>query len=240
MMRLCSDLHGEIRHRLKLVRIPVHHRRVDLERQPRGTAVLHPAHRAVPAARERAKRIVLLFVERIERDAHPARARLLQRLRHRQVDQRAVRAEHGDQPQPACIGDQLKNIRACQRLTARKDHNAEPRLCDLAQELLALLGREFLVRAAARVTVAVRTVHIAGVRRIPRDNLHPAARDALRVPAGVTALSHAMRMSAGMPHSMRVTHPMRMPCRCALCGVRRVHRRAHSAAPATPISSSVR
>ena len=189
---------------------------------------------------------MLCLVHRVKRNAHAARARLLQRLCHRQVDQCPVRAEHGDQTESARVCDEFEDVGARQGLSARENHDAEARLCDLAQELLALLRRELLVRAAARVAVAVRAVHIARVRRIPRDDLHPAARNSLRV-----SLRHPMWMDAGVSHtvrmSARMSHRVRMPRRCvwvpahrALCGVRRLHRGAHRAALRTPISSSVR
>ena len=252
-MCLRPDLHGEVRHRLQLVRVPIHHRRMDLERQPRLTAVHHPAHRAVPTARERAERIVLRLVERVERNAHTARARFLERLCHRQVDQRPVRAEHGDEPKPARIGNEFENIGARQRLPARENHDAEARFRDLAQELLALLRREFLVRAAAGVTIAVGAIHITRVRRVPRDDLHPTARDTLRMPLRhprrmPTRMSHAVRMSTGvsshmrvgMPRTRRMSRRVRMRPHRALCGVRRLHRGTHTAASRMPISSSVR
>ena len=50
--------------------------------------------------------------------------------------------------------------------------------------------------------------------------------------AGVTA---HMRMPTGMTRTVRMSPHMR-----ALYGMRRLHRGAHSAAPRTPISSSVR
>ena len=252
-MCLRPDLHGEVRHRLKLMRVPVHHRRMDLERQACLAAVHHPAHCAVPTAGKRAERIVLILVERVERDAHPARARFLESLCHWQVDQRSIRAKHGDEPKPACIGNEFEDIGARQRLPARENHDAEARLCNLAQELLALLRRELLVCAAARVAVAVGAVHIAGVRRVPRDDLYPAARNALRMPLRhprrvPSGMPHAVRMSAGvtahvrvgMSCTRRVSRRVRMRPHRALCGMRRLHWGTHTAAPRMPISSSVR
>ena len=171
-MRLRADLDGKVRHSLELTLVPVHDRRVDLERQADGRAVLHALHGAFPAARETAELVVLLRVERVERDAHRARAGFLELLRHVERDQRAVRAEDRDHVQVRGVLDELEDVRAHQGLTAREDHDLEAGLGDLGEELLALFRIELLLCPAAGIAVAVRTVHVAGIRRIPRDDLH--------------------------------------------------------------------
>ena len=171
-MGLRADLDGKVRHGLELALVPVHDRRVDLERQADSGTVLHALHGAFPAAREAAERIVLLRVERIERDTHRTGTGFLELLRHVERDQRAVRAEDRDHVQVRGVLDELEDIGAHQRLATREDHDLEPGLGNLREELLALLRAELFFRLAACVAVAVGAVHVAGIRRIPRDDLH--------------------------------------------------------------------
>ena len=172
VMGLRADLDSKVRHGLELALVPVHDRRVDLERQSDGRAVLHALHGAFPAAREAAERVVLLRVERIERDTHRTGTGFLELLRHVERDQRAVRAEDRDHVQVRGVLDELEDIGAHQRLAARKDHDLEAGFGNLRKELLALLRTQLFFCLAAGIAVAVRTVHIAGIRRIPRDDLH--------------------------------------------------------------------
>ena len=145
---------------------------MDLERQTGGAAILHAVDRALPAARERAELVVLFRVERVERDAHgtcPGRFEVFCHLRR---DQRAIRAEDGEQAEAVGKFHELEDVRPHERLAARENHNLEACALDFGQELFRVRRRELVLGLAARIAVAMSAVHVAGVRHIPRDNVH--------------------------------------------------------------------
>ena len=170
MVRHSAEFHGEIRNRLQLLFVPVHDRRMNLKRQPRRAAILHAFDSARPAAWIAAERIVLRGRHRVERNAHTHRACRLQVACHLRRDQRAVCAEDRAQAKLRRVFYKFQNVGARQRLAARKNHDLEARTRDLIEELLCFRRRKLLLRLAARIAVAVLAVHVAGIRRVPRDD----------------------------------------------------------------------
>ena len=172
MMCLGANLDGKIRHGLKFALIPVHDCRMNLERESDGTAVLHTLYGTFPTAGEAAEFIMLGWVERIKRDAHRTGTGFLELLRHVKRNQRAVRAKDRNHMEVRSVFDELEDVGAHQRLAARENHDFKTGFGNLAQEFLALFGAEFFLSLAACLTVAVGTVHIAGICRVPRDDFH--------------------------------------------------------------------
>ena len=66
MMCAGADFNGKIRHSFQLALVPVHDGRMNLKRQTDFTAILHPLHRAIPAAGKAAEFVVFFTVERVE------------------------------------------------------------------------------------------------------------------------------------------------------------------------------
>ena len=60
--------------------------------------------------------------------------------RHLGRDERAVRAEDGEQPEAVGKFDELQNVRAHERLAARENHNLEACALDFGQELFRLMA----------------------------------------------------------------------------------------------------
>ncbi len=126
------------------------------------------------------------------------------------------------------IAHELEDIRPHERLAARENHDAEARPGDAVEHVLRLSRRQLIAGLAARIAIAMRAVHVAGIRRIPGDDTDLAA-----VAGGMAA-----RMTAAMTVRMAV-RPGR---RSRYAGRHMLHsfRRTHFAPPVRPISSSVR
>ena len=165
--------HRKISDSLQLRFVPIHDRRMDLERQSRFSAVLHAAHRAFPRTGKRAKLIVLSRVEGVKGNAHTHRPRSFQFAGLVLGNQRAVRPEDGPQAGVRRVTHQFQNVETQQRLAAGKNHDLETGAGNLADHFLRLGGGQLVLRLAARIAVTMRAVHIAGVRRVPGNNHSP-------------------------------------------------------------------
>ena len=111
-------------------------------------------------------------VERVERDAHGAGPGGFQIFRHLRRDQRAIRAEDREQAEVGREFHELEDVGPHERLAARENHDLEACALDFGQELFRVGRRELVLGLAASIAVAVGAVHVAGVRHIPRDNIH--------------------------------------------------------------------
>ena len=87
-------------------------------------------------------------------------------------NQGAIRAKDGYEPTAPCMAYEVEDVRTHQRLAARKNHNLKTRACNFIKKFFPLLCRELFGRLTAGIAVAMGTVHIAGIRRIPRYNIH--------------------------------------------------------------------
>ena len=166
----CPHLYCKIRNSLQLRRVPFHDRRMDLERQSGSPAVFHPAHSLRPAARIRPKPIMLLCIERIQRYSHAHGPSRLQVPSHFRCKQYTVRTKNRPHPQRSCTSRELQDIWPQQRLTAAENHDLETRPGNLAQHLPGFCRRQLIRCLTASITITMRTMHIAKIRRIPGYN----------------------------------------------------------------------
>ncbi len=151
-----------------LVLVPVHNRRVNLERETSRLAVFDAHHRHLEGIRKAAEVVMAVVVDTVDADAHRHGSRLLEFKGKVVRNERAVGAEHRAKSLARGVCHQFHNIRAGHGLAAAKNHDLEPRLRDFINQFQRLRRREFGSLVFARVLVAVLAGQVTLVGGHPR------------------------------------------------------------------------
>ena len=167
-MGLRADLFGEIGDGAHLVAVPIDHGGVQLEGQAGALAGLDAGQGEGVGVGQPAEPVVLFRIEAVHRDAHGARAGVLQAASRLIGDERAVAAEHRAQAAGGRMGHQLVDVGTQKRLATGEDHDLEARTGDLVDHLLRLVGGKLAVGGLLGVLVAVHAFQVALVRGHPR------------------------------------------------------------------------
>ena len=156
------------------VLVPVHNRRVNLEREACSLAVLDAHHREFKGVRETAEIIMAVMVDAVDTNTHRHRTGLLEFKSQVMRDERSVGAEHRAKPLARSMGYEVYNVGTCHRLATAENHDLESSLRDFVNQLHGLGGREFGSLVLACILVAVLAGQVTLVGGHPRyDHLKP-------------------------------------------------------------------
>ena len=147
---------------------------VDREAKPHALpdrrAVLYAAHGGLVGALLAAE-LVVHILETVERDADVAHADVLDALRRRAVNERAVRRERRTHALCCRVLGKLEEVGTKERFAARKEQHGHAKFRKIVDEAPRLLCRQLvLILLGVRVHVAMAAPEVARLRRIPDDD----------------------------------------------------------------------
>ena len=147
---------------------------VDREAKPHALpdrrAVLYAAHGSLVGALLAAE-LVVHILETVERDADVAHADVLDALRRRAVNERAVRRERRAHALCRRVLGKLEEVGTKERFAARKEQHGHAKVGEIVDEAPRLLRRQLvLILLGVRIHVAMATLEVACLRRIPDDD----------------------------------------------------------------------
>ena len=137
-----------------------------------------------------AAELVVDILEAVKGNAHIAHADILDALCHFPGNQRAIGRQGGTYPLLLGILGQLEKVRANQRLTAGKQQYRHMKISQIIYEFLGFFRGEFIfVLLRIGLHIAVHTLQVAGLGRVPDHNRPHALSRAIAHTVGVARIA---------------------------------------------------